>query len=102
MCLPDEKTLARMGELYGAAAARFPTYEAMVQSQFNAAMRSEFGEDEALNDVSRTAFAYARLHMGYMSREEELKAQDEAWEEGICSHGLDVMTCPCGCFEGEE
>lgn len=102
MCSPDEKTVARIGELYAAAAKRFPTYEALVQTQFNSAMQSEFGEDEEFDERTRAAFTYARSHLGYMSREEQAKAQDAAWEEGICSHGLDAMTCPCGCFEGED
>jgi hypothetical protein len=37
----------------------------------------------------------------YMTAE-ELRVQNQLFEdEGLCVHGLDEMTCPCGCFEGD-
>lgn len=85
--------------LYGEACKRNSTYEAVVHSQFCAAMDALF---DSSKPSDRPAFYYARQAYGYQTSEELRKAQEKDWEEGICSHGLDSMTCPCGCFEIDE
>jgi len=36
---------------------------------------------------------------GYLSPQELQSLDDELDEEGLCHHGFDANTCPCGCFE---
>ncbi|MGC3103755.1 hypothetical protein ACPTKS_30780 [Pseudomonas aeruginosa] len=86
----------KVEELYGAAAQRYPTYDTMVHNAFCDAMDLEFGSEEDTD--SPEAFAYAREAYGYESPSEREAQQEEDSENGICSHGLDYWTCPCGCF----
>lgn len=86
--------------IYGAACERYPTYDTMVHNAFCAGMDAEFGTDEQAEGVAEV-FAYAREAYGYMSASEiEAQRQEDAGN-GICWHGLDAMTCPCGCFEND-
>jgi hypothetical protein len=94
-----EALYEKIDNLYGKACVGASTYEAVVQSRFNASMRQEFGDDEQANETAVAAFAHAREIYCYQSAEEENAAQAEDWKSGICSHGLTSMTCPCGCFE---
>ncbi|EPS3502434.1 hypothetical protein ACVD6R_005930 [Pseudomonas aeruginosa] len=87
----------KVDDLYGAACKRFPTYDTMVHNAFCASMVIEFGTDELAEGVAEV-FAYAREAYGYMSAS-EIEAQRQ--EDGLCWHGLDAMTCPCGCFEND-
>ncbi|MDU8351177.1 hypothetical protein RYA05_04610 [Pseudomonas syringae pv. actinidiae] len=96
-----DPTGGKIGDLYGEACKRYSCYEAVVLSSFCNAMRSEFGHDEAADSATAAAFAFARAAFGYQSPDEQRAAEERDWEEGICSHGLDAMTCPCGCFEGD-
>jgi hypothetical protein len=55
---------------------------------------------ETLPAAQREQFLAEARTQGYMTAE-ELQAQDKMFEDmGLCIHGLDEMTCPCGCFEG--
>jgi hypothetical protein len=47
----------------------------------------------------RSAVALIARGFGYVSPDELARAQDEMADAGYCRHGLDYMTCPCGCFE---
>jgi hypothetical protein len=54
----------------------------------------------AIDETKRQAvMEIARTKYDYLSREEERKRDNDNAAEGICCHGLDHMTCPCGCFE---
>jgi hypothetical protein len=102
MNMSEDQIKARIAELFSEAAKRNSCYEAVVQSQFNAAMRSAFGDNETQDAATSYAFAHARSSYSYKSVEEEREAEKEDWKNGICQHGLDVQTCPCGCFEGDD
>lgn len=102
MSMSEDQIKARIAELFSGAASRNSCYEAIVQSQFNAAMRCEFGDNETQDAATTYAFAHARSAYSYTSAEEERQAKNEDWENGICQHGLDEQTCPSGCFEGED
>ncbi|WP_252090651.1 hypothetical protein [Pseudomonas sp. MWU13-3659] len=88
-----------VGELYGEAVKLYPTYEAAVRSHFCKKMRETYGNDENLNTEVQYAFAFARHAYDYVSEAELLEIEAANRENGICSHGLTSMTCPCGCFE---
>ncbi|PMY79862.1 hypothetical protein C1X72_17835 [Pseudomonas sp. FW306-2-2C-D06B] len=90
----------KVDDLYGAACKRYPTYDTMVHNAFCASMDSAFGTDEQAEGVAEV-FAYARDAYGYMSASEREAQRQEDADNGICSHGLDSMTCPCGCFEND-
>ncbi|MDU8351205.1 hypothetical protein RYA05_04750 [Pseudomonas syringae pv. actinidiae] len=96
-----DPTGGKIGGIYNGACRGNSCYEAMVHTAFCNAMRSEFGHDEAADASTVAAFGYARSVYGYQSLDEQRASQASDWEEGVCSHGLDVMTCPCGCFEGD-
>lgn len=89
---------ASVDDLFTAAAKRFSAYEAVAFSEFCSEMIEHFGDDEQIPGSSE-AFAYARSRYGYLSPEELQAVQADDAEKGICSHGLDWMTCPAGCFE---
>ncbi|KTS74670.1 hypothetical protein NS274_18845 [Pseudomonas oryzihabitans] len=90
---------ARVDQLFDEACHRYPTYEVMVNKDFAASMRRVFGDDEQGSEDAIKAFAYAREELYYLSPEEERRLDEQNASDGICSHGLDSMTCPCGCFE---
>ncbi|VXC23992.1 putative regulatory protein [Pseudomonas sp. 8Z] len=92
---------AQVDRFYGEAVKRYPTYETMVQSHFCELMRNTFGENEEVNQDVAYAYAYARELYDYLSQDELDKANADAFNKGICSHGLTAKTCPCGCFELE-
>jgi hypothetical protein len=87
----------RVDDLYSAACKHGTTYESVIHSAFCESMLDEFSDREA----DKSAFAYARDTYGYQTQEERRATQAEDWDKGICSHGLDWMTCPAGCFEYE-
>lgn len=87
----------RVDALHDAAIARYPTYETMIHRGFCEAMKEAFPNPET--QEGKAAYQYARDEYGYLSPE-EIAAEDAInIEEGVCSHGLDWLTCPCGCFE---
>lgn len=88
-------TRQRIDDLYSAACKHGTTYDAVVHSTFCDSMLGEFPDREA----AKAAFAYARETYGYQTQEELRATQAEDWDNGVCSHGLDWMTCPAGCFE---
>lgn len=96
-----DPTGGKIGDIYSEACKGNSCYEALVHSAFCNAMRSEFGDDEAADSATAAAFGYARSSLGYQSPDEQQASQDQDWDNGYCSHGLDIMTCPCGCFEGD-
>jgi len=97
---PEQPSIeAQVDKLFSQACQRYPTYEVMVNKAFAASMRRVFGDDEQGSEDAIKAFAYAREEFDYLSPEEEERADQENAANGICSHGLDSMTCPCGCFE---
>lgn len=85
----------RVDDLYSAACKHGTTYEAVIHTTFCESMLEEFSDLEA----DRHAFAYARDTYGYRTQEEIRAAQAVDWEDGVCTHGLNWMTCPAGCFE---
>ncbi|HGW5540818.1 TPA: hypothetical protein ACNIM8_005903, partial [Pseudomonas aeruginosa] len=90
----------KVEDFYGDACKRYPTYETMVLRAFCCAMEAEFGSENK-DSKSAAAFAYAREEFGYLNPS-EMAAQDQAdADDGLCFHGLDSMTCPCGCFEND-
>lgn len=89
----------KIDQFYSEACERAPTYEAVVHSIFCDSMRAEFGDDEQRDDQTEAAFKYAREAYDYQSLAESQESQAEDRKNGICSHGLTHMTCPCGCFE---
>lgn len=92
---PSSETKQRVDDLYSAACKHGTTYEAVVHSTFCDSMVDEFSDQES----DKSAFAYARETYGYQTQEELRATQAEDWDNGVCSHGLDSMTCPAGCFE---
>lgn len=90
-----------VGELFSEAVRRAPTYEAVVRSHFSNRMRETYGHDEQLNADVQYAFAFARYTYDYVSEAELFAIQAEDQDNGICTHGLTWLTCPCGCFEGD-
>lgn len=94
-----DPTGGKIDGFFGDACKRFATYETVVQTAFCKSMVSEFGVDEAADEATAAAFVYARAMYQYLSPEEIRVAQEADRAQGICSHGLDKMTCPCGCFE---
>jgi hypothetical protein len=68
--------------------------------EFYSRMLHIFGSDE-LAPQAIEAFSYARSKYEYFSPS-ELAEQAKEWaeDEDICGHGLDIWTCPAGCFEG--
>lgn len=86
----------RVDELYGAAAARFHTYETVIHRTFCESMLDTFPDQEG--DMGVYAFGYAREKYGYLTQEEIEEEDAENSDDGICSHGLDFWTCPRGCF----
>lgn len=46
--------------------------------------------------------AAAAERLDYATPSELAAQEEELREEGYCVHGLDEMTCPCGCFEANE
>lgn len=89
----------KIDQFYEDACKRAPTYEAVVHTIFCNSMRAEFGDDEHRDDQAVAAFKYARFAYDYQSLAELEQSQAEDRKDGICSHGLTHMTCPCGCFE---
>lgn len=91
---------AKVDAIFSHACQRGSTYETVVHNFFCAGIESEFGHDETAPEYAEI-FQYARANYGYMSAEENSHQQELDAEGGYCQHGLDEMTCPCGCFEGE-
>lgn len=63
---------------------------------FSEMIESEFKQTE--NDIYKKIIEIARKH-DYATRDERAQYQQEMADDGYCCHGLDEMTCPCGCFE---
>ncbi len=91
----------RVDRLYGDACRRYSTYETVVFHHFCSLMIDTFGEDEKASGAAE-AFAYARANFDYQTPLEIAAATAADKLKGFCSHGLTVMTCPCGCFEFDE
>ncbi|MFK4135378.1 Uncharacterised protein [Pseudomonas luteola] len=83
--------------LFSIAAGRFPTYETVMHRAFCGSMRKAFPNQAS--EEGAYAFKYAKEHYGYLTDEEIAEEDARNFDEGICSHGLDFWTCPCGCFE---
>jgi len=93
---------AKVDAIFSDACKRGSTYETVVHNFFCAGVEGEFGTDETAPEVAEV-FKYARGY-GYMNATENAAREQADAENGYCHHGLDAMTCPCGCFEldGEE
>lgn len=87
----------KVDALFSAAIAQYPTYETMVHRGFCKAMLGAFSDPET--EEGKAAYEYARDEYRYLGPEEIAADDASNKEDGICSHGLDWMTCPCGCFE---
>ncbi|AEA65739.1 hypothetical protein KDW40_25385 [Burkholderia cenocepacia] len=60
--------------------------------------------DNGLGDIPSELHAFTlerAKYFGYETAEEREATWAEMEADGLCSHGLDAMTCPCGCFEGD-
>ncbi len=86
---------------YGAACKQYPTYESLVLRAFCVAMESEYGSEDQ-GPKAAAAFAYAREEYGYLNPSERIEQDKINAGNGLCQHGLDHMTCPCGCFEHDD
>lgn len=82
-------------DLYSQSCKQYTTYETMVHKGFCALVDDHFSEHDT------DAYTYARKAYGYMTSYELNEMDKKNEDDGICRHGLDVMTCPCGCFEGD-
>ncbi len=89
--------LRRVDALYGAAAARFATYETVAHRAFCESLREAFPYADSLD--AGLAFKYAIEKYGYLTPEQIADEDERNEDDGICRHGLDWMTCPSGCFE---
>jgi len=67
--------------------------------RFSSAVDSYVAGRPAAEQAAILALA---VEYGYCSPEEIAAADRHDAEAGICRHGLDAMTCPCGCFEGDD
>jgi hypothetical protein len=54
-----------------------------------------------MTGVERAEAQGIATRQGYLSPQELQTLDDELEVEGLCRHGLDANTCPCGCFEGD-
>jgi len=82
-------------DLYRKASEQHTTYETVIFKSFCSSMDKNFNKDNV------EAYDYARKEYGYLpsSEIEQIDIKNES--NGVCSHGLDVWTCPAGCFEGD-
>jgi hypothetical protein len=94
-----EEMKAKVDDIFSYACKRGSTYETVVHNFFCAGIEGEFGTDETAPEFAEV-FVYAREY-GYMNASENAAREQEDAENGYCQHGLDEMTCPCGCFEGD-
>lgn len=99
VAIEESSIEAWVDQLFHQACQSYPTYEVMMNKEFAASVRRVFGDDEQGSEGAIKAFAYAREEFYYLSPEEERRLDEENASDGICRHGLDSMTCPCGCFE---
>ncbi|MFC3945602.1 hypothetical protein CCU68_35190 [Pseudomonas gingeri NCPPB 3146 = LMG 5327] len=88
---------AKVDAIFSDACKRGSTYETVVHNFFCAGVEGEFGTDETAPEFAEV-FMYAREY-GYMNATENAAREQADAENGYCHHGLDAMTCPCGCFE---
>lgn len=58
------------------------------------------GLDDIPSELHALTLTFAKAH-GYETVEEREVTWAAMRDDGLCSHGLDEMTCPCGCFEGD-
>lgn len=93
-----EDMKAKVDAIFSHACQRGSTYETVVHNFFCAGIEEEFGTDET-DPRYAEIFEYARAGFGYMNAVENAAREQEDAENGYCHHGLDAMTCPCGCFE---
>ena len=54
--------------------------------------------DEVAPEHHEAALKVLRA-FGYRTRDEREEDEAQAAAAGYCVHGLDWLTCPCGCFE---
>ncbi|QFG27706.1 hypothetical protein F6476_00190 (plasmid) [Pseudomonas umsongensis] len=92
---------AKVDAFFADACKRAPTYETVVHNFFCADVEREFGTNEESPEFAEI-FVYAREEYEYTSPSERAAQRAQDAEDGYCQHGLDEMTCPCGCFEGDE
>ena len=57
--------------------------------------------DKNFNKDNFEAYDYASKQYGYLSPPEIDKINIKNKNNGVCTHGLDVWSCPAGCFEGD-
>jgi hypothetical protein len=87
----------KVGSLYSSAVTRFPTYETVVHREFCKSMLEAFPDPDSVE--GQLAYEYARDEYDYLTPEQIAEDNEKNKDDGICSHGLDWLTCPCGCFE---
>lgn len=95
---PEQKNQIeqQIDSFYSDAARRHSTYETVVHRDFCQQVLEAYPDpDSAEGEV---AFEYAREKYGYLTPEQIAEEDAESEDEGICSHGMDWLTCPRGCF----
>jgi len=100
MTLNIEDMKAKVDAIFSDACKRGSTYETVVHNLFCSGVEGEFGTDETAPEFAEV-FKYARQEYDYMNASENAAREQEDAENGYCHHGLDAMTCPCGCFEND-
>jgi len=81
--------------LYRKACEQHTTYESVIFKSFCSSMDKNFNKDNF------EAYDYASKQYGYLSPPEIDKINIKNKNNGVCTHGLDVWSCPAGCFEGD-
>lgn len=82
-------------DLYKKSCEQYSTYETLMFKSFCSSMDENFNKDNV------EAYDYARKEYGYLPSSEIEQIDIDNESNGVCSHGLDVWTCPAGCFEGD-
>lgn len=96
--LPEQKRQIQqqIDSFYSAAVARHPTYETVVHRDFCQQVLEAFPDPYSAE--GSTAHDYACEEYDYLTPEQIAEDDAKNNDEGICSHGMDWLTCPRGCF----
>lgn len=95
LCEENNNFKSFIDELYQKSSEQHTTYETVIFKSFCYSMDKHFSKDNF------EAYDYARKQYGYLSFSEIEQIDINNESNGICSHGLDIWTCPAGCFEGD-
>lgn len=87
---------AAVDNVYSEACSLGGSYEQAVHDHFCSLLRKYYPN---VSDETHEVFVYASKRYGYQTFEEATTSKADYWDNGICTHGLEFMTCPAGCFE---